>query len=126
MAECNRIVRAGHRYHFCRVAYRWTDARDFCDTLGAALLTVDDADENAFVRTAADGGGGGDWWIGLNDREDEGTWRWDSGSSSGYRNWGNLEPNNFANEDCVSMRPDARWNDSGCNSNLRFVCEAAL
>ncbi|MEZ4250316.1 MAG: lectin-like protein [Polyangiales bacterium] len=49
----------------------------------------------------------------------------DSGAA-GFRNWGNFEPNNLANEDCVSMRPDARWNDSECNSDLRFACEAAL
>jgi hypothetical protein len=94
--------------------------------LGATLVTIDDGSENGFVRQQADAAGGGDWWTGMNDRDDEGEWEWVSGSSAGYRNWGDREPNNFANEDCGSMRPDARWNDSDCGSALRFACEAAL
>ena len=126
MADCNRIVRGSSRYHFCRAGRRWTEARDFCGTLGAALVTIDDGTENGFVRQQADAAGGGDWWTGMNDLDDEGEWEWASGSDAGYRNWGSGEPNNLANEDCGSMRPDARWNDSDCRSSLRFACEAEL
>ena len=126
MADCNRVVRGSSRYHFCRSGRRWTDARDFCETLDASLVTIDDAPENAFVREQADAAGAGDWWTGLNDRGDEGEWEWVSGSSAAYRNWGGGEPNNIGNEDCASIRPDGRWNDSNCNNSLRFACEASL
>lgn len=65
-----------------------------------------------------------DYWIGGNDRKQEGTWRWADGSFVGYTNWRKGEPNNSGNnEDCVQLSKDGRWNDNGCSKKYRFACE---
>lgn len=49
--------------------------------------------------------GYGQYWIGLNDREIEWTFRWTDGAPVTFTLWSPSEPNNFENkdEDCVTM-----------------------
>jgi len=79
-------------------------------------------------------------WIGGNDKDEEGTWKWVDGSpfestfvikNFWVRNfWGSGEPNNFGgNEDCmVHGWPSWRntdgwspnmWNDYHCKTNVK-------
>ncbi|GLD73670.1 CD209 antigen-like protein C isoform X1 [Lates japonicus] len=56
-------------------------------------------------------------WIGLTDRETEGTWRWVDGTFLSTSYWATGEPNSYENknEDCVEIRnPESenRWNDA--------------
>ena len=47
-----------------------------------------------------------EYWIGLNDKAEEGKWKWESGTAIG-NNWGGWkkpnEPNNKGNEDCATV-----------------------
>jgi len=66
-----------------------------------------------------------DWWIGLNDLETEGTFKWVSGEPITYTRWATGEPNNLNNEDCAQLYPDGTWNDKACSSPwYRYLCEA--
>lgn len=82
----------------------WTDAESFAvNSLGAHLVTINDAAENQFVRTAFSATA---LWLGLSDVGSEGNFAWADGSASTYRNWNAFEPNNGGaggNEDYVYM-----------------------
>jgi len=61
-------------------------------------------------------------WIGLSDKDVEGTFHWMNGEVSHYRNWAPNEPNDSRhNEDCVQMnfRNENLWNDQTCNTNSK-------
>ena len=69
------------------------------------------------------------FWIGLNDRDHEGDFRWvGSGQSLSWENWGNVEPNGAQIEDCVvvSQKHGDRWGDNECSKTWYYVCEYLL
>ncbi len=100
-------------------------AANFCGcTWTGTLVTVDDADENAFLQTMFDSYGNGQdfgggvyktphLWIGASDAATEGTFLWTDGTDlSGYANWAVNEPSNGKGlEDWGTIRPDGTWND---------------
>lgn len=101
----------------------WLDARAACIGWGGDLVRIESAAEDDFLtaRLAID------VWIGVNDREVEGSMVWADGSPLGYENWGDAQPDDFnAQEDCGEKRAaDAgSWNDGPCDGTPReFLCE---
>ncbi len=127
VCPCDVEYYGGDAYLFCETASPWTTAQSTCSGVGYHMLTVDDATENAWADSTADTYSTGKWWIGFNDRTTEGTWVWESGSSSTYTNWRGGEPNDSGgNEDCAQLNryTDQTWNDEPCSSSFRFICEA--
>ncbi len=125
---CPVVSYDGHAYQFCTGADRWNGAREACDEFaGYHLVTLDDAAENAWVAASAATFSNAPWWIGLNDREKEGEWRWTDGQAPSFTAWAEGEPNNsWGNEDCAELTPGAAsWNDEGCNEFQNYVCEHA-
>ncbi len=127
----------GVAYMFCTTALSWTDARDACAASGYALATIESKAENDGVVAIALPKKASPWWIGLNDRENEGVHVWVSGSEATYRNWAEGEPNEFPHgdkcgvsfpgEDCVQFSPPSAglppdWNDEPCNCAYPYVC----
>lgn len=55
-------------------------------------------------------------------------WAWTDKTSLGFLNWAPGEPNaayhpgEVAEENCVEMYPDGRWNDNNCLQKRGFVC----
>ncbi|MFK8002006.1 MAG: C-type lectin domain-containing protein [Polyangiales bacterium] len=123
--DCEPWTSEGRTYLFCAGETSWLAALDVCVAQGANLLEIDDLTENLRVAEQFGSRGFGAAWIGLNDREEEGIYVWESGASSTYRNWGDSEPDNFGNEDCAVIRADGRWNDQDCDAARRVVCERA-
>jgi hypothetical protein len=87
----------GHIYYLL-TANTWTNSEAEAVTLGGHLVTINDAAENQWlVDTFANYGDVvRPLWIGLTDRDSEGTFQWVSGQPFNYSNW-NLasgEPNN--------------------------------
>lgn len=124
------IAYGGHDYLFVKTPKTWQEAQSLCSINGYKLVTINDANEEAFLATHEANFGLYNWWIGLNDLGSEGFFVWDGGFSS-YSNWYPGEPNNSGNEDCVadrfadqgSNRYSEQWNDFPCNSQLAFICE---
>ncbi|XP_064597162.1 LOW QUALITY PROTEIN: macrophage mannose receptor 1-like [Liolophura sinensis] len=98
-----------------------------CRQLGADLVSIADVDEQNFISSQVKGYG--QYWIGLNDREIEWTYRWTDGAPVTFTSWSPSEPNNFENkdEDCVTMYAYGKhsWNDQLCNFQAQgYVCKS--
>lgn len=123
----NPALYNGHYYQRIDSSLNWLQARDaaasmtFMKTPGH-LVTVLDEEEHTFVDSVRDGG---DCWIGANDIDVEGEWRWVTGElfwlggiggsvqNGLFEAWNNGEPNNSGDEDGAHMfagGPNA-WND---------------
>ena len=64
-------------------------------------------------------------WIGLNDRDNEGTFTWADGTEVTYTRWNSGEPNNVGNEDCTHKHNNGYWNDRSCTYILScYFCSA--
>ncbi len=109
-------VRNGRRYDLGQGD--WAAGEAFAQTLGGHLVTIDDADENAWllrtmVYTTT--------WIGLNDAAHEGDWVWSSGAAVAYTNWAANEP---GPQDYAYMDAAGIWRD-GTGGAAAFVAESA-
>jgi hypothetical protein len=137
---CNINRYGGHVYLFCATVSDWWDARDDClDNDSYDLVTIDDAGEDAWITSTAQGHAAGLWWwIGYNDIDAESweepgsAWEWADGSSSTYTNWNSGQPDDWSSgEDCGHIYGSSgAWNDLDCDSDhwgstyLYFICES--
>ncbi|HEY6559532.1 MAG TPA: lectin-like protein [Polyangiaceae bacterium] len=98
----------------------WATGRYFCQAygLGWDLVSINDDDENEFVRTQTNA----TTWIGFSDVQTEGTWKWSSGASVTYTNW-NRNPDNGG--DCFMFdKTSGGWDDRDCGDSFDSLCEA--
>ena len=123
------------RYLFCTTPRSFQRSRRHCQEEGEALdppgefdlTVVNTRDEDWWLhRRAADDVLRQDYWIGLTDRQEEGEWIWLDGTPLRRQlaNWGEGEPNNAGNEDCVHQWADGgQWNDLPCDEERGAMCE---
>jgi len=104
------------------------DAAEYCATKlprTGYLITVNNAEVNSWVVGKTD-----KMWIGLNDKNSEGTHVWESGKTSEYTNWHTAAgPDDGGNEDCVEANLNdggLKWNDIECTKTRTFACEIWL
>ncbi|HTV22601.1 MAG TPA: C-type lectin domain-containing protein [Polyangiaceae bacterium] len=101
----------------------WLDARAACQSWGGDLVQIESAAEDDFLTARLTV----DVWIGLSDRETEGTMLWVDASAPVFTHWGNAQPDDFnAQEDCGEKRVgDAGgWNDRPCDGEPQaYLCE---
>ena len=98
------------------------------ENFGAHLVTVNNADENSFIRNSVLNfdGIGRHGWLGLTDRDSEGNFVWVNNEPVGFLNWStNGEPNGGVFENYAGMiRTTEAWfdlsNDWGDENNLVF------
>lgn len=133
MSGCEQSSFEGKNYLLCAYAgVDWFSARDGCKSRGGDLVKIDSAEEEAFVYNGIPDPGS--IWIGANDTETEGDFRWPDGSAvaSGYTAWEEGQPNDNdpAGEDCAVMHSTmGGWNDVVCTTTafdpdlMSFVCE---
>ena len=115
-----------HWYQVIDTPMTWHAARDYCGAAGGYLVTIESADENAFVYDLLD------WsWLGATDESEEGVWRWVNGELLSYTNWADDEPNNGEwtghdgpYEHYLSFKSETsgKWNDIA-NGSVNFICE---
>lgn len=101
----------------------WGAAASECLAWGGHLVTIDDASEGQWL--IATFGPLLDVWIGLNDRDEEGTFTWVSGSDATYRNWASPAPDNRGgDENCAALNSDSfGWDDRKCRQGRAYICE---
>ncbi|NVK86284.1 MAG: VCBS repeat-containing protein, partial [Cytophagia bacterium] len=124
----------GHFYEFVPApGITWSDAKAAAEARTyngqqGYLVTITSSAENDFAKSKLQGQG----WIGANDSQAEGEWRWVTGPEAGtlfytksagavngaYNNWAGGEPNDYTTsgyfvngEDVAHFLSDGRWND---------------
>ncbi|KAJ7990102.1 hypothetical protein DPEC_G00296810 [Dallia pectoralis] len=104
----------------------WAASRQDCLDRGANLVIINSREEQAYIKSLNQKA-----WIGLNDRDVDGTWRWVVGNPLTTRYWNQGEPNGGTQENCVenkNMVDDLvfAWNDAPCDILNNFICEREL
>lgn len=140
-----------HCYRFYGGPMNWEAAEQHCREsftcnggATAHLVSIHNQDENSFLydywqssliagctnqNARLDG-----FWIGLNDRETEGTMAWSDNTSVDFVFWKPNEPNNGgAGEDCIHMVKSSsdtvgdKWNDTECpDHSMPFICKMPI
>jgi hypothetical protein len=139
---CAPLEVTGARFALCDVAMPYADARALCAARGEELAWIDDAAQAAALRAATRERRGtrkthDRWWIGLDDRTEEGKFRWPGATmveppvappagAATFANWARGEPDNAGcNQDCAVLDAgDGRWRDTHCLEHRPFVCRA--
>ena len=99
-----------------------------CKKMKGRLAVIHNENRNQFIqhKVVTDPDTLHKVYIGLNDSEQEGDWRWSDGSKLDYANWRAGEPNNHGgHEDYTVMHAEGKWNDVPGSHPWRvgFVCE---
>jgi hypothetical protein len=117
----------GHDYLFVTNLVTWSDARTYCVQNGYDLVSISSSAEQAFLTGEESSRSSSPFWIGYNDRGNEGTFTWVNGETPVYVNWRPGQPNNNNNEDCVedNSQDTGQWNDVDCAQTRHFICERA-
>lgn len=108
----------------------WQDAKEACLRNSGRLVEIYDAATHAFLKeyiSTLDNAGSG-MWIGLNDQDTEGTWRWDSGTPLTFSHWGSEQPGGVWGfmDDCAVMKTDGYWYDYACDvffAHFGYICQ---
>uniref|UniRef100_A0A8C7X511 C-type lectin domain-containing protein n=1 Tax=Oryzias sinensis TaxID=183150 RepID=A0A8C7X511_9TELE len=109
-------------YFFSEESKSWDEAREFCRARGADLVVIDSKEENEFISKLNKE----NFWIGLTDRDLEGTWKWVDGSSLNLTFWGSTQPDDHNGvEDCaeINFKHPGLWNDNLCKISRKLICE---
>jgi spore coat protein CotH len=114
---------SGQHFSLCFDRVSWIEARQRCLTAGSDLASIHDAETEMHLsgalvnRLHANQG-----WIGLNDRDTEGTFVWSDGSPLDFLFWSGDSPKPQGDpEDCVLMSSPG-WSDVPCEVPAYFVC----
>ena len=116
----------GHSYFFYNVPVTWYDGAIISEYLGGHLVTITSEAENHFVKEFI---GASNLWLGATDRDKEGTWKWISGETFSFSDWGSGQPDNDAggaegSENYAHIwASSGSWNDNNGNVQYPFVCE---
>jgi len=115
-----------HCYYWSTEKKNWTDSEDFCQKEGGHLASVTSKVLEGINRTEHLGG----IWIGGNDLEVDGVWRWTDCSPWEFTIWGPGEPNNWGGvDDCLHhhiMDWGHKWNDGLCGFESKFLCSKSI
>ncbi|GFS06655.1 CD209 antigen-like protein C [Elysia marginata] len=109
----------------------WSKARVSCQEGGGDLMVIKNQEKTtffekdfykSFLRHISESY----LWIGLNDIQEKGKFRWlDGREKAQFTSWMNGPPNIFRSEDvrCVGVDADAKWFIFNCTSKKYFICE---
>ncbi|KAK5621541.1 hypothetical protein CRENBAI_001595 [Crenichthys baileyi] len=112
-------------YYLSTSSGSWDEGREDCRNRGGDLLVIDSAEEQKYVSALT----GKLVWIGLNDKDTEGSWKWVDGSSPSFTYWSKAQPDNgggdsrWGEEDCVQISDQGLWNDRSCSASMQWICE---
>ena len=111
-------------YKFVDIAKTWTEAEAVCQGqtwkgYPGHLASIHSEEENTFVASLATER----FWLGGNELQKEGDWKWSDGSAFIYHNW--YPSNTSGNENCMELHnlSEKKWNDIKCDHKFMFVCK---
>ncbi|XP_041857995.1 CD209 antigen-like protein C isoform X2 [Melanotaenia boesemani] len=119
---------SGSYYFVSSESGTWDEGTEDCRNSEADLVVIESIKEQLFVSNLTTKQA----WIGLTDREEEGTWKWVDGTPLTLKMWARAQPDNggelpgMDNEDCAHLRTDNFWNDLSCTVPLRWICEKKM
>ncbi len=109
-----------HAYRLFPYLTDWHTARAACAANGAHLVTIGDAAEQEFVSASVHVS----IWLGADDLEREGQFRWITGEPFEYTNFAPNEPDEMPSpSDCMILGTDTDWHDRSCGISVRSLCE---
>lgn len=94
-------------------------ARASCVLHGGSLATTSKMNEQIILSQAFPGS---TYWIGVSDRENEGSWVWESGESLGDNQWRDGHPLQTVGYDCAYAL-DGEWTSQLCEDALPYICK---
>ncbi|KAE8284957.1 hypothetical protein D5F01_LYC16402 [Larimichthys crocea] len=106
--------------------FSWPDSQHYCQSHRTELVSIHERADVEFIRNM-------NYtkyhhiWIGLT-RDNNFGWAWTDKTAVGFLNWAPGEPNaafhpgQVAEENCVEMYHDGRWNDNNCMQKRGFAC----
>lgn len=123
--SCVSASYAGANYAFCLDPHTFLEAEYVCKGYDATLAVPDDAAENDWVASTAMSLGNQNYWIGVDDQEEEGKYVKPDGTPVTFFAWGNGKPDGNDAQNCVSIDPAAggSWNDKVCTQQFGAICK---
>ncbi len=128
--EISSVNSQNNKYTLFNRDFSWTEAKEWCESQGGHLVTIQDETEWNTVKTLLSQNGAYPVWLGA--ESTSGTWKWVTGETMGFSDWEESQPDNAnglehylgthnydRNYDCY------KWNDY-LNSGTRvggFICE---
>uniref|UniRef100_A0A3B5MF61 C-type lectin domain-containing protein n=1 Tax=Xiphophorus couchianus TaxID=32473 RepID=A0A3B5MF61_9TELE len=104
----------------------WSDAEEFCISIGGNLASIHNNEENSFLSdmVVRDTGSPAVTWVGGYDAVTEGQWMWSDGSKFDYTSFAIGQPDNIQqSQHCLEMNYIVyKWNDRPCNQPWPFIC----
>ena len=129
----------GHKYYLIdnSALIGWNDAKQYCkNVFGGYLASITSKEENEFVTGLLKEFNYSTAFIGGSDREKEGEWKWESGESWSYSNWGANQPDDYkayeGGQDYLRIGQDGAWDDFNSMADISgteiksFICETDI
>ncbi len=125
----------GHRYEVILRKSTWEAAKIYCEAQGGHLATITSREEEELIVKLLDETDITIAWLGADNYNSSGGFRWITGEEFEYASWGIGEPNNTnGNEHCLMLEKRERqgwvWNDAPENGHdfyqleeIGFICE---
>uniref|UniRef100_A0A4W5Q9I7 C-type lectin domain-containing protein n=1 Tax=Hucho hucho TaxID=62062 RepID=A0A4W5Q9I7_9TELE len=108
-------------YYISSEVKSWDESKQDCRERGADLVIINSKEEQTFLTNLNKR-----VWIGLTDKDREGTWKWVDGTPLTTTYWIGKNPDNKMEEDCAEIfigPVEGNWNDLSCATHLNWICE---
>ena len=116
----------GNRYEMFDINLPWEVAKAACEELGGHLVTVSSDSELAVIKELSGQGNYTLCWLGITDKDEEGTWKNVTGDAVSYSNWRTGYPDNDNGEEHYGvLLSDGTWGDVSnmYPGKVGFICE---
>jgi alpha-tubulin suppressor-like RCC1 family protein/uncharacterized protein (DUF2141 family) len=132
LMQCTQPPVTASSYKLIQQSMTWSDAKGYCENIGAHLLTINSQQEQDYITSVF---GSDIVWLGATDAGHEGLWTWVTGEPFTYENWETLynEPNGGTDENYLMMGDGydggsnwmnrGKWNDTNGTGVNKFICE---
>ena len=110
----------GHRYQLIDTSMSWTEAEEYCESLGGHLVTVNSSDEQQFiVDNLLTIGTKNAYFIGMYRDDIDSDWKWVTNESTEFFNWDKGEPS-YTDDNYVYMY-GSNYNSGSWKNTQNYV-----